>query len=187
MAITRENRNYWDMKKGEIFLRHLLAILLLPGTVTVVIPTLLVATDGNRGEGGPGTLGIVGIAAGALLVMAGLLLVAQTVSLFVRLGKGSLAPWDPTVRLVVRGPYRHVRNPMISGVFTILLGEALGLGSLRLLSWALAFAGLNAVYMPLVEEPGLEKRFGRDYASYRRNVPRWIPRRRPWFRRSAGP
>lgn len=175
------------MTKAEIFIRHLLAILLLPGTVTVAIPTLLVATDGGRGGDGPGALGIAAIAVGAVLVMAGLLLVVQTVSLFVRLGKGSLAPWDPTVRLVVRGPYRHVRNPMISGVFAILLGEALGLGSLRLLSWALAFACLNAVYIPLAEEPGLDKRFGRNYANYRRNVPRWIPRRRPWYRRSAGP
>jgi protein-S-isoprenylcysteine O-methyltransferase Ste14 len=80
----------------------------------------------------------------------------------------------------VRGPYRHVRNPMISGVFAVLLGEAALLGSLPLLAWAAAFAAANTIWMPLVEEPGLVRRFGADYEAYRANVPRWVPRLRPW-------
>jgi protein-S-isoprenylcysteine O-methyltransferase Ste14 len=95
-------------------------------------------------------------------------------------GKGTLAPWDPTSRLVVRGPYRHVRNPMISGVLGILLGEAVLLGSVPLLVWFGLVLALNAVYMPLVEEPGLRSRFGEDYETYKANVPRWVPRLRPW-------
>jgi protein-S-isoprenylcysteine O-methyltransferase Ste14 len=104
----------------------------------------------------------------------------RTISLFAREGKGTLAPWDPTQRLVVRGPYRYVRNPMITGVLSILLGEAALFGSLWVLAWWLAFFAINAVYFPLIEEPGLRGRFGDEYERYRRSVPRWIPRRRPW-------
>ena len=63
--------------------------------------------------------------AGALLAAAGLTMLAWTVTLFIRIGRGTLAPWDPTRKLVVRGPYAHVRNPMITGVLAILIGEAL--------------------------------------------------------------
>ena len=68
----------------------------------------------------------------------------RTISLFARVGQGTLAPWDPTQRLVVLGPYRHVRNPMISGVLAILLGEAALLGSPPLLVWFGAFFAVNA-------------------------------------------
>ena len=81
---------------------------------------------------------------------------------------------------MVRGPYRHVRNPMISGVGFVLLGEAATFQSLGLLIWFAGFAAANAIYMPLAEEPGLRRRFGEDYERYSRNVPRWLPRLRPW-------
>jgi protein-S-isoprenylcysteine O-methyltransferase Ste14 len=81
---------------------------------------------------------------------------------------------------VVRGVYRHVRNPMIAGVFFILLGESLLAASLPLFIWFVVFVIGNAIYIPVAEEPGLVKRFGDDYLAYQRNVPRWIPRVRPW-------
>lgn len=105
---------------------------------------------------------------------------AWTIRLFVSQGRGTLAPWDPTSRLVVAGPYRHVRNPMISGVLCVLLGEAALFGSAPLVLWFGIVLGVNAVYMPLVEEPGLVRRFGADYESYRAHVPRWLPRLTPW-------
>jgi protein-S-isoprenylcysteine O-methyltransferase Ste14 len=117
---------------------------------------------------------------GAVLVVLGVVLVAWTVALFARIGHGTLAPWDPTARLVVSGPYRHVRNPMISGVLSIVLGEAALFASTALLVWFAAVFAVNAVYFPLVEEPGLRKRFGAEYDAYRANVPRWLPRLRPW-------
>jgi protein-S-isoprenylcysteine O-methyltransferase Ste14 len=106
--------------------------------------------------------------------------VAWTVSLLERIGKGTLAPWDPTSRLVVSGPYRYVRNPMISGVLAVILGEAALFGSLPLLVWFGVVFAVNAVYFPLVEEPGLRRRFGEEYDAYRANVPRWLPRLRAW-------
>jgi protein-S-isoprenylcysteine O-methyltransferase Ste14 len=124
---------------------------------------------------------------GLLCIALGLVLMVATIRLFVAVGKGTLDPWNPTQRLVVQGVYRHVRNPMISGVMSILLGEALMAASLPLLGWFLVFVVGNAVYIPLVEEPGLVKRFGDDYLAYKQNVPRWIPRLRPWDAGESAP
>jgi protein-S-isoprenylcysteine O-methyltransferase Ste14 len=146
----------------------------MPVVVTAVVPGLLVWGSGPDLAAWPLAL------AGALLLAAGLALVIWTVTLFARVGRGTLAPWDPTSRLVVVGPYRHVRNPMISGVLAILLGEAALFASLPLLLWFAAVFTVNAVYFPLVEEPGLRRRFGEEYEVYRANVPRWVPRLRPW-------
>ncbi len=143
-------------------------------TVTIAVPGLILWRTGA--ELAPWPLATVGV----VLIGIGLALVTWTVSLFARIGQGTLAPWDPTSRLVVVGPYRHVRNPMISGVLTVLLGEAALFGSLPLLVWFGAVFALNAIYFPLVEEPGLRERFGEDYDAYRANVPRWLPRLRPW-------
>ena len=150
--------------------RHLLAICLLPGVVAGVIPALLV----DELASWPLVL------LGALVAAVGFTLIAQTVALFATVGEGTLAPWDPTTRLVVRGPYRRVRNPMISGVLCVLLGEALAFGSTAVLIWLAIVFTLNAVYFPLIEEPDLRERFGADYEAYRAAVPRWVPRLRPW-------
>jgi protein-S-isoprenylcysteine O-methyltransferase Ste14 len=157
--------------------RHLRAIVLLPGTVTVLVPAFIVwRADASHPGWGYG----LGYALGAVLLAIGLTLWGSTVRLFATAGRGTLAPWDPTTRLVVRGPYRYVRNPMISGVLFILLGEAAIAGSVPLLIWCATFFAVNAVYIPVSEEPGLRRRFGADYDRYRANVPRWIPRVRPW-------
>ena len=154
--------------------RQLAAVGLLPVTVTLVVPGLILWRNGA--EGGGWALVLVG----AVLVAAGVALVAWTATLFARVGRGTIAPWDPTSRLVVLGPYRHVRNPMISGVLAILLGEAAIFASVPLLLWFAGVLAVNALYLPLVEEPGLRKRFGADYDAYRANVPRWLPRLSPW-------
>jgi protein-S-isoprenylcysteine O-methyltransferase Ste14 len=161
--------------------RHLRAILLLPGVVTVVVPGLIVATAGAEvGWGLDGAAAALPVALGVALIAAGLAIWTWTVRLFAGIGEGTLAPWDATRRLVVEGPYRHARNPMITGVLAVLLGEAALLGSPEILVWSAVFLAINAVYFPLSEEPGLERRFGDEYREYKRNVPRWIPRRTPW-------
>lgn len=162
--------------------RHVRAIGLLPGVVTVLVPALIVWRDDevSVGWGVLPALPAIPAAVGVALIAVGLALVVRTVALFATHGRGTLAPWDPTARLVVRGPFRRVRNPMISGVLFILLGEATLLGSTSLLIWFGASLAINAIYLPRVEEPALLRRFGEDYDTYRRNVPRWIPRLRPW-------
>jgi protein-S-isoprenylcysteine O-methyltransferase Ste14 len=115
-----------------------------------------------------------------VLFLGGLGLFVGSVGLFARVGRGTLAPWDPTRNLVAVGPYRYVRNPMISGVALMLLGEALFWSSTAVGLWAGGFLIINHVYFILAEEPGLEQRFGDAYRDYKAHVPRWIPRARPW-------
>jgi protein-S-isoprenylcysteine O-methyltransferase Ste14 len=162
--------------------RHVRAVLLLPVVVTLVVPTLLVLWTGDVrvGWGLDGVLAGLPVVLGVGLIACGVGLVVWTVGLFVREGEGTLAPWDPTAKLVVRGPYRHVRHPMIGGVATILLGEAVLLGSTAVAGWLVAVVTVNAVYLPLVEERGLVRRFGSDYEVYRANVPRFVPRLSAW-------
>jgi protein-S-isoprenylcysteine O-methyltransferase Ste14 len=130
--------------------------------------------------GGDVELELVPALLGSVLIALGLALVVSTVSLFVTVGEGTLAPWDATRKLVVRGPYRHVRNPMVTGVAAILAGEAVAFRSWALALLLAVFATANAIYMPLSEEPGLRRRFGEDYDAYSEHVPRWIPRVTPW-------
>jgi protein-S-isoprenylcysteine O-methyltransferase Ste14 len=168
-----------------MILRHILAILALPTTVTVVVPCLIVpsvfAVLPWSQPGNP--LGMAANLFAAAVMAAGIALIGVTVWQFATLGRGTLAPWDPPRRLVLSGVYRYVRNPMISAVVLVLVGEAVGLASLEVLAWTAVFLALNAALIPLVEEPVLQRRFGVEYAEYRRHVPRWIPRMTPW----AGP
>jgi protein-S-isoprenylcysteine O-methyltransferase Ste14 len=146
---------------------------LLPGTVAVVVPAVLVARHGTDVEPVRAVLG-------APLVAGGFAIWVWTVRLFARIGRGTLAPWDPTERLVVAGPYAYVRNPMITGVLAVLVGEALVLGSTSIAIWAGVFAAINHVFFLAYEEPSGERRFGDEYRHYKQNVPRWIPRRTPY-------
>ena len=163
-------------------LKHLRAILLLPVMVTIIIPGIITGLAGHRRIGWclSGPLRTVPVIVGCTLMCLGIALVAATIRLFATVGRGTLAPWDPTQQLVVRGVYLHVRNPMIGGVCSILLGEAVLLGSIPLLVWFGLFAMGNLVYIPLVEERDLARRFGDSYVVYEKHVPAWIPRLRPW-------
>jgi protein-S-isoprenylcysteine O-methyltransferase Ste14 len=161
-------------------LRHLLAIAALPFVVTVVVPRWLArryAVTPRLGDGaGELTLQVLGLA----LLAVGLGFFIASLRRFAGEGQGTLAPWDPPRRIVVHGPYRYVRNPMISGVVLFLFGEAALALSPVLAAWGLAFLALNGLWIPLVEEPQLERRFGASYRDYCANVPRIIPRLRPW-------
>jgi protein-S-isoprenylcysteine O-methyltransferase Ste14 len=147
-----------------------------------LVPYLLLPRVGARPKLPP--LAVLPTALGGALVVAGLGMLVWTVSLFIRIGLGTLAPWDPTRRLVLVGPFAYVRNPMITGVFAVISGEAVLFRSWRIATWALAFLVINHLYFLLSEEPGLVKRFGSEYDAYRRNVPRWLPRATPWVRRN---
>jgi protein-S-isoprenylcysteine O-methyltransferase Ste14 len=114
------------------------------------------------------------------LIVTGIVVLLQAFVRFVSEGRGTPAPVAPTERLVVGGLYRYVRNPMYVAVLAVIVGQALLLGQLVLLWYALliwvAFAGFVRVY----EEPTLTRQFGASYEEYRRSVPAWIPRLRPW-------
>jgi protein-S-isoprenylcysteine O-methyltransferase Ste14 len=162
--------------------RRLLSSLIVPFMVLISVPiVILVLTDpSHRGWAKDPPLSVIVSVSGLVLVVVGLILFVGTVRLFSQHGEGSIMPWDPTQRLIVRGVYRHVRNPMHTGVFLVLLGEGLLLRSTPLLILVAAVVVLHLFYIPLSEERGLEKRFGEAYREYKRNVPRWIPRLTPW-------
>jgi len=165
-----------------VLLRHLAAIAMLPFVVAVIIPMWLNARyESPLIVGWPGVLLL---AFGLIPFGLGVFLFAHSVRRFASEGEGTLAPWDPPRNLVVRGPYRFVRNPMISGVLLVLIGEAMLFKSPAIAIWAVTFFALNAVVIPFIEEPQLRDRFGAAYIEYSNNVPRLIPRTTPWIPRT---
>lgn len=164
--------------------RHARAVALLPFTNTVVIPGVLLALSPPplpAVDGASVALQLFGL----LLMLCGIALVAHTIRLFVRFGRGTLAPWDPTRELVSAGAYRYSRNPMKGGLFLVLAGEAAVMRSPVLAAWLVCFALVNIVYIQLHEEPGLLARFGDRYRDYCARVPRWRPTARALLNRRA--
>ena len=169
-----------------ILLRPLLAIAALPFVVAVLIPIWI--TRGNHVHLALVTTmpQLLAQIAGLGLLLVGLSLFVSSLRRFAGDGKGTLAPWDPPRHLVIRGPYRYVRNPMISGVVFVLFAEALILLSGPHFQWALIFLLINSFYIPLFEEKQLKERFGESYIEYCRHVPRLVPRLRPWTPTTSG-
>jgi len=161
-------------------IRHLLAIAALPFVMAVLIPTWIARRNHITFALGTPAPEILAQIAGLFVLLIGLALFVSSLRRFASDGQGTLAPWDPPRQLVVSGPYRYVRNPMISGVIFVLFGEALLLVSRPHASWALTFLVINLIYIPLLEEPPLRSRFGSAYDDYCKHVPRVIPRFRPW-------
>ena len=117
---------------------------------------------------------------GTLLLVAGVIVLVDAFVRFVVEGIGTPAPVAPTQRLVVGGLYRHVRNPMYLAVGATIVGQALLLGRAILLLYAAAFAVVVLAFVRGYEEPTLARQFGAEYEDYRRAVPGWWPRLRPW-------
>ena len=163
-----------------MWLRHLLAIAVLPFSVAILVPWWIARRYAVEAALGLGAAERSLQLAGVALLALGFAFFSASLRRFAGEGEGTLAPWDPPSRLVVRGPYRYVRNPMISGVVLVLFGEALVLLSFPHAAWAALFLAINSIYIPLVEEPQLAQRFGESYREYCRNVPRVLPRLRPW-------
>ena len=159
-----------------MFIEWIRTIIILPGSVLVFFPALALSLSDYRWEFNSIPL----FATGIVLSCAGLSLAAWTMWLFAKRGQGTAAPWNPPKKLVVEGPYRHVRNPMITSVLILLVSEALLLNSWLPMGIFALFLGGNMLYFPLVEEKNLEKRFGQDYLTYKCAVPRWLPRITPY-------
>ena len=113
-------------------------------------------------------------------MVGGAAVLLHALARFVVEGVGTPAPVAPTERLVVGGLYRHVRNPMYIAVAATIVGQALILGRLGLLVYAAVFGAVVAAFVRGYEEPTLAQRYGEQYEDYRRAVPAWWPRRRPW-------
>jgi protein-S-isoprenylcysteine O-methyltransferase Ste14 len=114
---------------------------------------------------------------GAVLLAAGFALALASIGTFALLGRGTPAPFDPPRRFVAVGPYRFVRNPMYLGGLAMLAGFGLWRRSPAMFLFTAVGALAIHLFVVLVEEPGLERRFGESYLAYKRAVHRWLPRR----------
>lgn len=154
----------------RLFLKNLAFTILVPGTVAGLLPFWLF------GPYDPLASGIANLAAGGGLIVAGLALYLACIWPFATIGRGTPAPIDAPVHLVVVGPYRFVRNPMYLAVLSVIFGQALVARSSQLALYGLAVGLLFGLFVVGYEELALRRQFGDEYTEYRQRVPRWIPR-----------
>ena len=157
------------------FIRALTYASLFIGLILVFLPARLLSWSGV-------TRPDVGVAQllGAGVAVAGGLLALWCVLAFATVGKGTPAPFDPPRKLVVRGPYAFVRNPMYIGAGMALAGAAVFFGSWVLLGYAALFLLIAHVFVFSYEEPTLRRTFGAEFESYCQRVRRWRPRISPY-------
>jgi protein-S-isoprenylcysteine O-methyltransferase Ste14 len=113
--------------------------------------------------------------AGMLIGAAGAAVALWCILTFASVGRGTPAPFDPPRRLVIKGPYRFVRNPMYLGAGLALAGAALFYKSLLLLGYTGLFFLATHLFVVWYEEPALRRTFGQEYAAYCGRVRRWWP------------
>lgn len=113
--------------------------------------------------------------AGMIIAAIGAAIALWCIFTFATIGKGTPAPFDPPRRLVIRGPYRFVRNPMYIGAGLALAGAGLFYESWRLLIYAASFLLITHFFVMLYEEPTLRQTFGPEYEAYCGKVRRWWP------------
>jgi protein-S-isoprenylcysteine O-methyltransferase Ste14 len=155
-------------------------LVLAPGVVAGLVPWWLTGWDTGWSWW---PLQVVGVA----LIVAGAVVLLHAFARFVFEGIGTPAPVAPTEKLVVGGLYRYVRNPMYLAVAAIIFGQGLVLGRPVLLVYGVIFLGVVAAFVHWYEEPTLTRTFGPQYDDYRRAVPGWWPRRRPWRQEERPP
>ena len=141
------------------------------GVVLIYLPAQALSW---AGIGRPARFGLPQLL-GAIATVGGAALAVWCILSFAVIGRGTPAPFDPPRRLVVRGPYRYVRNPMYLGAGLALAGAALFYQSGVLLAYAGAFLLAMHAFVVGYEEPTLRETFGGDYESYSRRVRRWLP------------
>jgi len=151
-------------------------LVIAPGIVAGYVPWLIC-----RWHVGAPLLGISSFRVfGVLLIVAGLPVLLDSFARFALQGLGTPAPIFPTQHLIVSGLFRYVRNPMYVAVLSLILGQGLLFGSIRVLGYGIAVWVGFFLFVLIYEEPTLRKSYGRDYEEFCANVPRWIPRLRPW-------
>ena len=156
-----------------LFVRSLFWTVLVPGTVTIVIPYLIVGRGSSIDLSNWDPIQLAGL----ILFIPGVAILLNCIWSFAASGRGTLSPLDAPKRLVVDGLYRYVRNPMYLGVLLILLGETLWFESRDLAGYTAAWFLLVNLIVLLYEEPNLRARFGESYDRYCRVVRRWLPGR----------
>ncbi|MCA1593967.1 MAG: isoprenylcysteine carboxylmethyltransferase family protein [Acidobacteria bacterium] len=152
-------------------IKTLLFSILVPGTVTVLVPYWLLSSRSDAFRMQLSEFRYFGL----LPMLAGVLLYVWCAWDFTFTGRGTPAPFDPPKELVVKGPYRYVRNPMYVFVALTLCGEAIFFETARLLLYAALAVAFFHLFVVLYEEPTLRRKFGDSYARYCETVSRWLP------------
>ncbi len=152
-----------------LFVKNLLFTIFIPGTVAVFIPLLI---SSSRGLTSQPLFLIIGI----VLLLIGSVIYGWTVWDFAVTGKGTPLPIDAPRKLVVRGLYRYVRNPMYLGVLIVILGWVWIYADVLIWLYGLAVAIIVHIFVVRYEEPHLEKIFEDEYVDYKASVGRWLPR-----------
>lgn len=156
-------------------IRTLVYATLFIGFLLLYLPARLLTATGIQRPAHFAAFEFAGLFIGTL----GALLALACVVTFIAIGKGTPAPFDPPRRLVVRGPYRFLRNPMYLGAALALAGAALVYHSLALLGYAAAFLVCFHFFVVFYEEPHLRRAFGSDYSAYCAAIHRWWPSLHP--------
>jgi protein-S-isoprenylcysteine O-methyltransferase Ste14 len=153
----------------KLFLKNLLFTILIPATVAVYAPSLILSDSKITSQ-----LWMIKI--GSLIITFGVGVYAWTVWDFARFGRGTPLPFDAPKKLVVRGLYRYVRNPTYLGVILVILGWVALYSSGSLLLYALGVSIIIHLFVVGYEESSLKKLYGTQYEAYHNSVSRWIPR-----------
>ena len=154
-----------------LLLKNLLFTLLVPTTVAVYLPWRIA----NRSLDALTWPWPLTSFAALFSLLAGAALFFWCLWNFAVIGRGTPAPSDPPQRLVARGPYRLVRNPMYLAALLTIAGWSLFWLSWRVAAYGALLSLLFHCFVVFFEEPGLRRRFGEDYASYCRRANRWLP------------
>jgi protein-S-isoprenylcysteine O-methyltransferase Ste14 len=154
-----------------VFARAVTYASLFIGFLLIFLPGRILSSTGVIQPPTIGAWQLVGMLLGA----SGAALALACILTFVFVGRGTPAPFDPPRRLVVRGPYRLVRNPMYLGAGLALTGAAVFYHSLPLLGYAAVFLLICHAFVVSYEEPALRRTFESDYEAYCRRVGRWWP------------
>lgn len=165
-----------------VSIKQILISLVLPIIVTILIPAIILILIELRTFVNLFNENLIVAIFGLIFLILGIILFIKCNYLFIKVGKGKLIPMKglKTQILIIKGPYRYVRHPMIISVIVILFGEGLLFGSLYILLWDLIFFIGNTIYLPFSEDKDLEKRFGKQFFEYKNSVRAWIPRLTPY-------
>jgi len=141
------------------------------GLLFIYLPDRLLSWSGIVQPEAAGPPQIAGMVVGGI----GGLIALWSIFAFVFVGKGTPAPFDPPRRLVIRGPYRFVRNPMYIGAGLGLAGAAISYQSMSIAIYAGLFLITAHLFVVFYEEPTLRRMFGPEYERYCGSVRRWWP------------
>jgi protein-S-isoprenylcysteine O-methyltransferase Ste14 len=96
----------------------------------------------------------------------------------VEIGNIEISP--KTKNLVISGPYKNTRNPMLFGTFLIYIAYAIFLNTITAIVVVILIFILMLTIVVKMEEKRLLKDFGKQYKDYKGRVPIFFP----WFQKN---